>query len=102
MLTRYNEGLIKRYAVVHKDVLKALDFEAKKSGFDNFLKDGRILAEIKGEKPITVGELADELRHQLYHGVEEAAESKKLNEKIAPAFNDMLYKRVFRKEALRL
>jgi len=102
MLTRYNEGLIKRYAVVHKDVLKALDFEAKKSGFDKFLKDGRILAEIKGEKPITVGELADELRHQLYHGVEEAAESKKLNEKIAPAFNDMLYKRVFRKEALRL
>jgi hypothetical protein len=102
VLTRYNEGLIKQYAVVHKDVLKGLDFEAKKPGFDRLLGDRRVLAEIKGEKPITVGELADELRHQLYHGVEEAAESKKLNEKIAPAFNDMLYKRVFRKEALRL
>jgi hypothetical protein len=101
-LERYDQTLITRYAVVHRAVLKRLDFEAKEPGFEKLAKDGRVLAEIKGEKPITVADLADQLRHQLYHGVEEAAKDKKLNEKVAPAFDQMLYKRLFRKEALRL
>ena len=101
-LKHYNQTLVKRYAVVHRAVLDHLDFEAKEPGFEKLMKDGRVLAEIKGEKPITVADLADQLRHQLYHGVEQAAEAKKLNEKIVPAFDEMLYKRVFRKEALRL
>ncbi len=99
-LQRYSQTLITRYAVVHRAVLDGLDFEAK--GFEKFLKDGRVLAEIKGEKPLTVGDLAEQLRHQLFHGAAQAAEAKKLNEKIVPAFHEMLYRRVFRKEALRL
>jgi len=101
-LKQYNETLIKRYAVVHKAVLDHLDFEAKEPGFEKLLGDGRVLAEIKGEKPITVADLADQLRHELYHGVQQAANSKQLNDKIVPAFDEMLSKRLFRKEALRL
>ena len=101
-LKHYNQTLIKRYVVVHKAVLDHLDFEAKEPGFDELMKDGRVLAEIKGEKPITVADLAEQFRHQLYHGVEQAAEARKLNEKKVPALYEMLYRRVFRKEALRL
>ncbi len=101
-LQHYSQTLIKRYTVVHRAVLDYLDFEAKNPGFEKLMKDGRVLAEIKGEKPITVADLAEQLRHQLYHGAEQAAEAKKLNEKIAPALHEMLYRRVFRKEALRL
>jgi hypothetical protein len=99
-LEHYNQTLIRRYAVVHRAVLDYLNFETK--DFEKFLKDGRVLAEIRGEKPITVADLAEQLRHQLYHGAEQAAEAKKLNGKIAPAFDEMLYRRVFSKEALRL
>jgi parvulin-like peptidyl-prolyl isomerase len=101
-LKDYNNGLIKKYARVHKDVLDRLDFEAKEPGFQKLLKDTRVLADIKGERFITVGELSQALRQQLYHGVDQAIESKKLNAKKMQTFDDILYKRVFRKEALRL
>jgi hypothetical protein len=61
-----------------------------------------VVAEIKGEKPITVGEMAEYLRQQLYHGVERAAESKKLNRRKVQILDEMIHKRVFQKEALRL
>jgi hypothetical protein len=66
------------------------------------MKDKRVVAEIKGEKPITVGDLADYMRQQLYHGVEQAAESKRLNSRKAKTLDEMLQKRIFGKEALRL
>ena len=43
-------------------------------GFEVLLKDKRVVAEIKGEKPITVGELTDYLKQQIYHGVGMAIE----------------------------
>ncbi len=102
VLKEYNDTLIKKYTKVHKEVLDSLDFESKEPGFQELLKDKRVVAEIKGETPITVGELAEYLRQQLYHGVERAAESKRLNSRKNPALDEMLYKRVFRKEAFRL
>ena len=61
-----------------------------------------MVAEITGETPITVGELTQHLKMQFYHGVESVIESKKLNSKKVSALEEMVYKRVFRKEALRL
>jgi parvulin-like peptidyl-prolyl isomerase len=102
VLKEYNDALIKKYVKLNKKVLNGIDFEAKEPGFQKLLEDKRVLAEIKGEKPITVGELTDYLRQQLYHGVQRAIESKKLNERKPPALEEMLQKRVFRMEALRL
>jgi parvulin-like peptidyl-prolyl isomerase len=102
VLKNYNDALIKKYVKLDKKVFDGIDFEAKEPGFQKLLEDKRVIAEIKGEKPITVGELTDYLRQQLYHGVQRAIESKKLNERKNPALEEMLYKRVFRKEALRL
>ncbi|HUL31444.1 MAG TPA: peptidyl-prolyl cis-trans isomerase [Thermodesulfobacteriota bacterium] len=101
-LKDYSSALIKKYATVKQDVLNSLNFESKTPGFEALLKDKRVVAEIKGETPITVGELTQHLRLQLFHGIERAIESKKLNPQKAPALEEMIYKRVFRKEALRL
>ncbi len=101
-LKKYNDALVKKYVIVHKEVLDSVDLESKEPGFQELLKDTRVVAEIEGEKPITVGEMTEYLRQQLYHGVERAAESKKLNSRKIPILDEMLYKRVFRKEALRL
>ena len=101
-LKDYNSVLIKKYVKVHHEVLDRIDYESKEPGFEALLKDKRVVAEIKGENPITVGELTQSIRQQLYHGVERAVESKRINSKKVPSLDDMLYKRVFRKEALRL
>jgi len=101
-LKDYNQKLIKRYAKINHEVLESIDYESKVPGFESLLKDERVVAEIKGESPITVGELTRYIRQQLYHGIERAIENKKLNSKKIPSFEELLYKRVFRKEALRL
>jgi len=99
---KYDKALKAKYVKINKQLLESLDFESKKPGFEKLLKDKRMVAEIKGEKPITVGELAENIRQQLFHGVERAVESKRLNKRKSQIIEEMLHKRVFRKEALRL
>ena len=98
----YNDALVKKYVKINVKILDSLDFESKKPGFENLLKDRRVIAEIKGEKPITVGDLATQIGQQFFHGVQRAVESKRVNEKKIPVLEEILHKRVFRKEALRL
>jgi parvulin-like peptidyl-prolyl isomerase len=102
LFKEYNDTLIKKYAKVHKETLGGLDYESKEPGFQKLLEDKRVVAEIKGEKPITVGELTDDVRQQFFHGIERAIESKRLNERKIPVLEEMLHKRILRKEALRL
>ncbi len=101
-ISKYSEDLKKKYAKVNERLLKSLDFESKEPGFEKLMKDKRVVAEIKGEKPITVGELTNYMRQQLYHGVEMAVESKRLNNRKAKALDEMIQKRTLGKEALRL
>jgi len=101
-LRDYNDALIKKYVKIDKKILDAIDYEAKEPGFQKFLEDKRVIAEITGEKAITIGELTDYLRQQFYHGIERAIENKKLNERKEPTLEEILHKRVFRKEAFRL
>ena len=99
---KYDKTLRAKYAKVNEVLLESLDFDSKEPGFEKLLKDKRVVAGIKGEKPITVGELADYMRQQLFHGVDRAAEAKRLNKRKNQMFEEMLHKRVLRKEALRL
>jgi hypothetical protein len=102
VLKAYTSALIEKYAVTRKAVLDSIDYEAKEQGFEGLLKDKRVVAEIRGEKPITVAELTEQIRQGLYHGADQAIQSKKINSKKVPTLEEMIYKRVFRKEALRL
>ena len=100
--SKYEKALRAKSVKVDDQLLKSLDFESKEQGFEKLLKDKRAVAEIKGEKPITVSELAEYLKQQLYHGMERAVESKRLNKRKNQSLEEMLEKRILRKEALRL
>ncbi|OGP95341.1 MAG: hypothetical protein A2157_10215 [Deltaproteobacteria bacterium RBG_16_47_11] len=101
-LAKYEKALKTKYVKVNDPIFKSLDFESKEPGFEKLMKDKRVLAEIKGEKPITVGEMTGYMRQQLYHGVERAVEAKRLNKRKSQVLDEILHKRILRKEALRL
>lgn len=101
-LRAYEKMLREKYTRVRRDVLDRIDFESKEPGFEKLLNDKRVVVEVKGEAPITVGDLAQSIRQQLYHGVDRAVESKKLNSRKDETLDDIVHRTVFRKEALRL
>lgn len=101
MVREYFQAMKKRYATIDKKLLDKLNFEAPKPGFKKLLTDKRVVARVKGEKPITVGDLADAVAVKFYHGIDQAIREKKVNDRIHSTLDEMLYNRVFRTEALK-
>lgn len=99
-LKRYANSLKKTYVKVDQKLLKKIDFESKEPGFDKLLQDKRVVANVKGVGPVTVGELAETIKKRFYHGTESAVESKKVNELKEKTLEEILLKKIFRKEAL--
>ncbi len=97
-LEAFQESLIKKY-VTKKKLFDKFDFENKKVKFETFLKDKRAVADIKGEKPVTVADMAEAIAQKFYHGVERAAESKKINKEKKAILHELLGNIVFDKEA---
>ncbi len=94
----YKASLVKKFVKVHDKTLKGLDYEANIKKFPDLLKDKRVVADIKGEKPITVGDLTQGLADKFWHGPEEAAQSKKLNKAKRPTLFLIIGKRVIEKD----
>lgn len=101
MVSEYFQSMKKRYATIDRKLLNKLDFEAAKPGFKKLLNDKRVIARIKGEKAITVGDLTDAVSAKFYHGIDQAIREKKVNDRKESTLDEMLYNRVFRKEALK-
>ncbi len=99
---RYVESLKKEYAQVRQDVLDGLDYDSGAAGFPALLDDRRAVAEIRGEDPVTVGELSKAIEKKFFHGIEKAVGKKAVNARKADVLDGLLAKRVVRKEALRL
>lgn len=97
----YYSELKQRYAMVDEPLLDELDFESKESGFDKLLQDKRVLVEIKGENPITVGDFAQDVKDEFYHGIELAIEAKRINKRKAAILEARLQKKLLLQEALR-
>ncbi len=100
-LKAYNESLKKKLVTVKQDVVDGVDYDAPSPGFDALLKDTRVVAEIKGDKPVTVGELTEQLRYQFFHGLDRAIERKRLNARKGVTLEGIIHRRLFRREALR-
>lgn len=100
-LEKYNTYLYKKYLKIDYVLLDKIDFEAKKPGFEKLLKDKRALVRIKGDKPVTVGDLADELKWRFFHGTEEAIINKRVNKMKYVALRGLIAKRLFRFVALK-
>jgi hypothetical protein len=96
----YARTLREKYVKLDQKLLDELDFESKEPGFENLLQDQRIIAEIKGETPITVADLTRAIKKKFYHGVKLAIDGKRVNKKKAEIFEDMLQRRVLHKAAL--
>ncbi len=88
--------------IVNKSVLAAIDYTSPKPGVDALLKDKRVVAQIKGAPPVTVGDLTDYLRLQYFHGTDQAAQRKKMNATKEAALDATLGRRVWNMEAVRL
>jgi parvulin-like peptidyl-prolyl isomerase len=97
----FDRTLRAKWVKADRRLLQSIDYEADSPGFDALLKDRRVLARIKGEQPVTVGDLTDELRFLFFHGTKMAAERKRLNAKKEQVFDGIVHRKVFRKEALR-
>ncbi len=100
-LEAFDRELKKKYTKVNKKIFDSLDYESKKPGIEKLIKDKRVIAEIKGEDPITVADISSTIKQKFYHGIERAAEGKKINERKLDVLGELLHKRVFRKEALK-
>ncbi|HEU4382184.1 MAG TPA: peptidylprolyl isomerase [Anaeromyxobacteraceae bacterium] len=102
-LVRQYQLLVEKYAQVDRALFKKLDIEAKKPGLEALLKDQRPLVRIQGEKPVTVGDLAQEIRGTYFHGAETGPEGKTkraLNLRKQSSLDNLLGRRLFTKEAL--
>jgi parvulin-like peptidyl-prolyl isomerase len=97
----YMDGLKKKYVKVNEKLLESLDYDSPEAVQDNLLKDRRTLAEVKGEKPVTVADLTESLRKKFFHGAETAAQRKKVNIRKNQVLEEILLKRVVLKEARR-
>ena len=101
-LKAHNESVKKKFVTVKQDVLDGVDYGAQSPSFEALLKDARVVAEIKGDKPVTVGDLTEQLRYQFFHGLDRAIERKRLNARKDVTLEGILHRRLFRREALRL
>ena len=97
-LKKYHEALVKKYVIINK-LFSKLDYENKKIPFSKLLKDKRVLAEIKGEKPLTVADFSDAVAAKFYHGVQRAIDNKKVNKEKKVILEEILSTMVFDKEA---
>jgi parvulin-like peptidyl-prolyl cis-trans isomerase-like protein len=96
---KYYGKLVDKYVAVDQELASRLDFEAKEPGFAALEKDERVLARIEGSKPITVAELAGNLRTIFFHGVDRAVEEKKINAKKFQAIDSLISRRLLPAEA---
>ncbi|MFZ3209259.1 MAG: peptidyl-prolyl cis-trans isomerase [Geobacteraceae bacterium] len=99
-LKKYKEELARRYLKENTKLIKSVDFEAKKPGFKKLLTDKRVLVIVKGEKPITVADLANAMYQKFFHGVDNVIKEKRLNREKLLALDEIESLRVFRKAAL--
>ncbi|MBI5376649.1 MAG: peptidyl-prolyl cis-trans isomerase [Candidatus Schekmanbacteria bacterium] len=79
VLIEYNSELLKKYVKINQKLVDKIDFEALKPGFEELLKDNRIVAEIEGGDKVTVGQWADAIKQKYFHGADRAIERKRVN-----------------------
>ena len=91
---------MKRYATVDAKLLAELDFEAGGDpGFQLLAKDQRPLVQVKGDRPITVADLAAEISGKFFHGMAEPIKDHRVTPYKAEAFEILLGARLLAREA---
>jgi hypothetical protein len=100
LLHKTREKLSRKYVTLDKKLNKSLDYDAKKPGMAKLLEDDRILVKIKGEEPILVKDVSRAVNEKFFHGLEAAMERKQVSKVKQEVLDEMIGRRVIRKEAL--
>jgi parvulin-like peptidyl-prolyl isomerase len=98
-VNKFKKEAYKKDVKTDDKLLKRLDFEAEKPGFEKMLKDKRTVATVKGEKPVTVSDLAKAIQGKFFHGIERGIRDKEVNKKKAEILDELIEKKIFEKEA---
>jgi hypothetical protein len=99
-LVKYNSALSKKYVKLDEKVFNSIDYGSTKKSFDDWLKDKRVLARIKGDRPLTVGEFTEDIREKYYHGLDTMKARKKVTKnKMIEVFESAVGKRILLLEA---
>lgn len=98
----HEQAMRRKYVVVNERVLEGIDYTADKPGIDGLLTDKRVVADIRGAAPVTVGDLTDYLGKQFYHGTEQARQRKEMNARKQAALEATIARRLLNMEAVRL
>lgn len=98
-LETYFAKQVKRLVKQDLRLVSRLDLAAKKPGLEALLKDKRVLAEMEGRPPITVGDLVSALTKKYYHGVSAAAREKRIDRDKLPTFKKLVERIVVQKRA---
>jgi hypothetical protein len=96
----YKTSLFTKYVTIREKFLDKLDLDTPKNDFPKLLKDTRVVATFTGGKPITVGDLMATLEEIHFHGLEQAAESKKLNRDKQSSLFKIISRRVIERAVL--
>jgi parvulin-like peptidyl-prolyl isomerase len=99
-LRKYMDTLAKKYTKVDEKLLKKLNFNVDTKTWKKLEKDKRVVVRIKGDKPILVSDLTEAISMKFFHGVDEAVKQKRADEQKYPTVQDLIYKRIYNKEAL--
>lgn len=102
VLKEREQVLRRELVVVNTGVLAGIDYTSPKPGVDALLKDKRVVAQIKGSPPLTVGDLTDYLRLQYFHGTDQPSQRKKMNANKEAALDATLGRRLWNLEARRM
>jgi hypothetical protein len=93
-------GLVKQYAVTDEKVLASIDYEAGgEKEFRALMEDPRVVVAIRGDRPITVGDLSKEVATKFFHGIDGPIKEHKVNPQKKPALERLLGTRLFDREA---
>jgi hypothetical protein len=94
------KSLSKKYAKTNKKLLESLDYSPQGPGLAKLMEDQRIVAEIKGGKPVTVAQLSSAMQEKFFHGMKRL-KGPKLIETRNTTFEEIVQKRVLYQEALK-
>jgi len=100
-LIDYGDALREKYLKVDENLLASLDYGVEMPEFKKLLEDKRILAEVQGEEPLTVGEFTRAIEQTYYHGVDLSLDKSKAEKEKYKKLYMMMLKKVFMIEALK-
>lgn len=94
----FKRDAIKKDVNIDFKLIRGLDYEAAKPGIEKLSKDKRVIVRIRDDKPITVADLTQAMKDRFFHGMKTAIESKKVNSSKLEVLDEMVEKRIFKRE----